>query len=421
MKVFPTDTGSFARVLLRFASSQVASNFLRILAGFLVVRVVDPETYGMFSGVGIFLGYVLLGHGGIINGLSRELPYEVGRGNEEYARDLASSALVLTSVVSFLAAAAFLSFALVHFSESDWQLSFIFFSYSIMAALHLFNKQFLPVLYRTNRDFDSLSRQNMLVASANVISVSLVWLWDVWGLALRGVCLALYEGYLLFKNKPYHLNWHTSWEHHRKLFKTGWPIFIVGYVNPVWNTAINNMIFVVGGAVNFGLYSLANIVQAAVAIIPNAFSQVIYPKMAVMYGQGMPISVILRANIKPVVFQFAILLLMGVVGALLLPHVIPILLPAYAHGVNAAQWMMFLAAAQAFTPLNNIYNVIGRQKWYFISLVIGSVVGSVFIAVNINYFGFSLEVFPQGLLLGKAIQQILSLSFLYFLFNERVG
>jgi len=58
-----------------------------MLSGFLVVSLIDPELYGQFTGIGVYTGYILLGHGGIINGLGRELPYELGRGNDNYARE----------------------------------------------------------------------------------------------------------------------------------------------------------------------------------------------------------------------------------------------------------------------------------------------------------------------------------------------
>jgi len=50
------NAGEFGKVLMRFASSQLLSNFLRMLAGFIVVRMVAPETYGQFAGIGVFLG-----------------------------------------------------------------------------------------------------------------------------------------------------------------------------------------------------------------------------------------------------------------------------------------------------------------------------------------------------------------------------
>ncbi|MDZ7846855.1 MAG: hypothetical protein U5L96_08825 [Owenweeksia sp.] len=96
--------GESEKYLMRFGSAQVLSNSLRMLAGFLVVRLIDPELYGKFSGVGVYMGYILFGHGGIINGLSRELPYALGKGDDEEARQMASSVYALSGLISILAA-----------------------------------------------------------------------------------------------------------------------------------------------------------------------------------------------------------------------------------------------------------------------------------------------------------------------------
>lgn len=404
--------GDFGKVLIRFASAQLISNFLRMLSGFLVVKFIAPELYGQFTGVGVYMGYILLGHGGIINGLSRELPYELGRKNDEYAKEMASSVYALSSILSVLAALIFLVLGLDQFISGNTLTGSIYMAYVFIGGLNLLNKQFLPVLYRTNKDFDSLSKQNIFIGIGNLLSVMLVYFFNIYGLILRGVFLALLEFVLLFKNKPYQLSFTWRLDDFKKLFKTGFPIFMVGQVSPLWSTVMNNIIFSVGGSMNFGLYALSTIIQGAVGVIPRAFSQVIYPKMSIMLGEGKPISQILKANIKPLYFQFGLMLTTAVVGAIVLPVVIPFILPNYVDGIVAAQWMLFVPAVQSFGALNNIYNVIGNQKWYFFSLVTGAVIGSLFVLWKINTTGFYLEIFPQGMLLGTAVQQVLSLLFL---------
>lgn len=404
--------GRFGKVLLRYSSAQIVSNFLRMLSGFLVVGLLDPKSYGQFTGIGIYLGYILLGHGGIINGLSRELPYELGRGNDRYAREMASTVNALTLSISVLAALIFLAFSIGYLCSGEYLIGVIFMAYSVIGGFHLFNKQFLPALYRTNKDFDSLSRQNILTGLGNLFTVLLVWGFGLYGLIARGITLTLYEFALLFRNKPYKLNCSFNKTHLKKLFKTGLPIFIVGQINPLWATILNNIIFSSGGALNFGFYSLSNIIQNAIGVIPSSFSQVIYPKMAIMLGEGKSVSDIIKANIKPSVFQFGVLTSISVVGVLLLPLIIPYILPKYVDGIRAAQWMMFVPVVSSFGSLINIYNVVKKQKWYFISLVTGSIIGSLFILRQIQQRGFYLEVFPQGLLIGNALQQVLGLLFI---------
>ena len=389
-----------------------------MLSGFLVVRFVEPEMYGTFSGVGVYMGYILLGHGGIINGLSRELPYALGQGNDIEAKKMASSVFFLSIIISFIAAFLFLFFGLYYLYQGNSILGWVFVSYTFISGFHLMNAQFLPVLYRTNKDFDSLSKQNIRFGLGNLLSVALVWAMGFWGLIIRGVCLAVYQFFLLFKHKPYKLEFNYRIGDYKALLRTGVSIFIVGYVNPIWNTILNSIIFSIGGALNFGLYAISNIVMGAIGVIPSAFSQVIYPRMSIMLGQGISVRNILKQNVKSLIFQAVIMVLLGISTALLLPYIIPVLLPKYEAGIKVAQWMVFVPALQSFGALNNIYGVINKLGWYFISLITGAFIGTAFILIKYKVNGFELEVFPQGILLGTAIQQFLSLLFITKLLKD---
>lgn len=411
----------FGEVLIRFASSQMVSNGLRLLSGFLIVSILDPTQYGLYSGIGIYLGYIIFGQGGIINGLSRELPYELGRGNDELAEKMASSVLILTLLISFITSLIFFSVSINCIINGDYLKGIILLSYVLIGFLHLSNKQFLPTLYRTNKDFNLLAKQRIRVGLGNLLTVALVFFFHIYGLLIRGVLLAIYEFYLLFKNKPYKLNYAYNINHYKVLFKSGFPIFLIGQINPLWSTILNNIIFSMGGAAHYGLYALSNIIQSAIGTIPDSFSGVIYPRMSVMLGEGKTISMIIQKNLKPLFFQFGLMLIIAIITSLLLPFIIPYLLPKYINGINAAQWMCFVPVVLSFGALNNIYNVVKKQKWYFISLLIGAVLGSVFVLIRIKQNGFYLEVFPQGLILGKLLQQTLSLLFIRKLVRDERG
>lgn len=409
--------GNFGRVLVGFASSQIISNFLRLLSGLLVTRAIDPELYGQYSGAAIYLGYILLGQGGIINGLSRELPFELGKGNDDYARKLASSVFSYSFILSLLAGIAYMAISVFNFWNSKYLLGVIYLSYSIIAGLYLLNKQFLPVLYRTNKDFASISQQNIKLGIANLGSVLLVTYFSIYGLIFRGIFLACFEFFLLFKNKPYKINLTYDFKDYIKLFKTGLPIFMVGQINPLWSTIINNLIFSLGGALNYGLYAVCSVVQGAIGIIPVSFGSIMYPRMTIMYGQGKSIHEIINANIKPLIFQFLILLFITITSSVLLPIVIPFLLPKYIGGIQAAQWMAFVPLVQSFGAITNIFNVVKKQKWYLISYLIGAILGSIYILCMLYIYEFNLIYFPQGLILGQGIQQIMSLVFIKKLYQ----
>jgi len=404
--------GQFGKVLIQFASTQVVTSVMSILAGFLVVSKLDPSEYGQFNGVGVYMGYILLGHGGILNGLNRELPYELGRKNDAYARELASSTYVVSSLLSGLSALIFLVISLKCLFLGQTLTGFIYLSYVVIGGLYLMNKQFLPSLYRTNSDFSSLSKQNLYVGISNLLTVAFVYLFGLYGMLARGAFQAIFEFFLLQKNKPYRLDFTIQKEHLKKLFKTGFPIYLVGQVNNIWVTVMNNLLFVKGGPTNYGLYALANMLLGITGVIPNAFGQVIYPRMNIMLGEGCSYNTLIKANLKPLYLQFALLMGMAITGALLLPIFIPWLLPKYVAGIAPAQWMLFVPAVQAFGSLNNLYIVVKHQRCYFVSLISGAIVGAGYVFIRYQLEGFNLVIFPQGLLLGNFVQQALSLAFL---------
>ena len=410
--------GEFGRVLVRFGSAQIVSNFLRLISGFIVVRAIDPEMYGEFIGVGVYMGYVLLGQGGILNGLSRELPFEFGRKNDLYAKNLAYSSFFLSILLSLLTALAFLIIGLYQLYFGHLIVGLVYLSYTAIGGFQLLNTQFLPRLYFRNKDFDSLSNQNIKIAVGTFLTVPLVYFFGIYGLLLRGFVLAIYQFGLLFYNKPFKLQFTFKLRHFKTLLKTGFPIFLVGQINPLWTTVINTYIFSVGGALNMGLFALSGIVQRAIGVIPAAFSSVIYPRMTIMLGEGKSIKAILKANVRPLFFQFGVMLLLAIVGAILMPPAVDFLLPKYAGGVKAAQWMIFIPLAQSFGALNNIYNVVKKQFLFFVSLITGAIVGSFFIYFQVYQHGFYLEFFPQGMLLGNVVQQILSLVFISLLIKN---
>ena len=114
------------------------------------------------------------------------------------------------------------------------------------------------------------------------------------------------------------------------------------------------------------------------------------------------------------------MLMISLIGYYLLPIFVPIFLPNYIEGIEAAQWMLFVPVVLSFGAVNHIYNVTKKQFWYFISLFSGVLIGTLYILISYKIYGFSLVIFPQGLLLGKLIQQILSILFIRkLIYDER--
>lgn len=99
------------------------SSFLRMAAGFLTARLSDPAVLGLFNGLGLVLGYVPFLQIGVLNGLSRELPYYVGKGEHDRVRALAAAAQAWALAVGVLVAAGLFAVAGWHGVHGEWQLA----------------------------------------------------------------------------------------------------------------------------------------------------------------------------------------------------------------------------------------------------------------------------------------------------------
>lgn len=407
--------GEFGRVLARFASAQIIYNVLRLIAGFLVVRIIAPEIYGLFSGIGIFLGYVMLGHIGTINGLGRELPYQLGKGNDKLVKDYANTGYWISI---FIGSIAFLLFSFLaiktYYNQDDFNLILVYATYAIIGFFHIMNNAYLPVLYRTNSDFDKFSKINIASAFINIITVLLVYYFSFYGLLLRAAILIIIRFILLYYFRPLQIKPKIDVNSFKILLKVGIPIYAVGQVRPIWITIQNNILFSVGGALQYGYYALVNIINGAIGVIPSSFSQVVYPRMAIQLGKGYTKNKILSQVKKPTIFQFTLLFFIAIIGALLLPHIIPIILPKYSNGIAAAQWAFFIPVVQSLGLVNNYYNVVKKQKYYLISLLIGAMIGLSYVLLMLYYNKFDLVYFPQSIIIGSLIQISLSLYFLFF-------
>ena len=167
----------FSRILLSFASSQVIGNILRMIAGFLTVRMVTPDVFGYFSGKGIFLGYLSLASVGILNGLNRDLPFEQGRSNFDKVHELAGLGFWVSLFIGIPSTLVLMGMGVNAFINSTIDDALLYFTYASSAFFLLLNKFYLPILYRTNKDFTKLSTITIYTAIINIVSLIFNWVY----------------------------------------------------------------------------------------------------------------------------------------------------------------------------------------------------------------------------------------------------
>ena len=151
-------------VIVGFASANLLATIFSMFGAILQARYATPLELGMFKSYGLAVSYLTFLHLGTFDGLHRELPFYIGRGDRAKAVNMAAVVqgwiLFVCSMCSlvFLALAAWSAIHLNWLSCAAWITQML----NIFSVLYV---GYLSATYRTNHDFIHLSKANLAASS----------------------------------------------------------------------------------------------------------------------------------------------------------------------------------------------------------------------------------------------------------------
>ena len=183
-----------------------------------MTRLVEPSVLGLFSGIALTLGYAPFLQIGVSNGLSRELPYYIGKSDRDHAYELASSAQAWMIFIGGLTALILLMVALYNLIQGDLWLAAGWGAHVVLVFLLFYSNQYLQTTYRTANDFARLSMVNVVHALVSLMLLALVWVLDFYGLCLRAVFTAMIAAGLFHYWRPVRVKPGWNFQHIKHLF-----------------------------------------------------------------------------------------------------------------------------------------------------------------------------------------------------------
>lgn len=413
--------GRLLRLAATFAGGNLISLALRMIGGILVARAVDPSTLGLFSSIGLVLGYLPFLQLGVLNGLNRELPYHLGGGRRETALTLAAAAQSWSCVVGALAALALLAIAGFYGWHRHWYLAAGWLT-NALGAFAYFYSTYLQTMFRTSDDFARLATVNMTQNAIALGLVAAVSVWGFFGLCIRTVISTGAQIILLHRWTPVRVKPSWCWTSLVQLAKIGLPIFIVGQLYAWWAVLDATVVLRSMGTRAVGLYTLCTLTTSVMYVLPLSVAQVVYPRMAEQVGRDPNPGRLLRISVVPTAALIALMLPVTLVAWWALPPFVIHVVPKYQDGIAAAKWAVVAASVFAALPPLSIYNVVRRQDLYTVALAGGMLsYGGALLALTRS--GWHLTVFPQAMLIGNSVFLALSYFLLYPLFRRlgRIG
>ena len=382
------------------AGGNYISMLLNLAGGVLLGRLVAPATLGLFNGIGLVLGYAPFLQLGILNGLNRELPYYVGKGDRKRVEELAAAAQAWALMVGALIAVALLGVAAWQLAHGElWQAAG-WLTNAILAVFLFYNTYYLQMTYRTAHDFSRLALVGVVQSFAGLVLLSLVAWLSFYGLCLRAFLIGALGAGILYYFRPVRVGPQWNAGHLKHLLMIGAPIFGVGQLYAWWAVGMSTLVLKFAGTEGMGLYSMVAMASSAMEYIPSAVSQILYPRMAEQFGRSNSLHELLSIALKPTLLTAVGLIPVIAIAWWIVGPTVNFLIPAYANAVPAMQWGLFLSFVASFGSVCNAFNVVRRQDMYVAAILLGMAVTGISLMWLIRDH-VSLDAFPKSLLIGR--------------------
>jgi len=340
------------RTLGAFVLSIAAVNVTSLLGHALAFRWVDPTSMGVWHTLLLASAYLAILRLGLVNGMGRELPFALGSGERERAGRIAATSLAWNVVSSALAGLTFVVlWAILWASGPAWRVALP--AMAVVSASN-FYLAYLQATFRSDSDFERLSRVQWVQAATGLFMPLLVWAFGFAGLVAHAASQAVVVTAYAHARRPLRIAPRFEPAVARQLLATGLPLFLSGYLQTL-AVGFDRVILLQRGTVTtLGYYAPAVAVLSAMAIVPGAISSYVYPRMSYALGQGRTEDSVRRTALGAAAISVAAGLPLAVAGWLTAPAVISTFFPQYVASIPAVRWSLLSGLLWSASPATQV-------------------------------------------------------------------
>jgi O-antigen/teichoic acid export membrane protein len=403
---------------LLYSGSSVASAGAQLVAGFLVIKWVAPEEMGLWQSVRLAQIYSFILLIGINNGLGRELPFFLGKGEQAFAESLAGTAFFCVSMANLLVVICGLACAVV-FAHYGSHLVWAILSVTLLITLS-FYQQILICTFRSNDSFNKLTWIQFTEAGLSLATIPIVYFCHYNGMLARTVLTTAIIASLTYLLRPMRVKMRMEWSAFKLLLKTGLPIFGLDYVKNSCSTLDRLVLLRMGGFKDVGFYSLARIGFQTLAVLSQSLGSYVYPRMTFKFGQSGNPRTLWSFGIKFALVAVTFTAMAAICAWLILPWFVPAYLPKYLGGLRPTQIILIAGIFESATIIVNALWSMKAWKMMVAYQVASSILFALGPVLGIIFIGKSLEGVAWGMVIGSAGRGLLALG-LSFYGTHRAG
>lgn len=365
-----------------FAGGNMVAMVLGLIGSFIQARYVGPEDMGAFRTFSILAGYLTFLHLGVFDGLQREIPLQLGRGNAAKAEQAASACLSWITAVSLGSGVLFLSLALRAAFHHQWMYFWGWLAY-MLGIIATFYGGYLGTTFRTGQQFIALSRISILQAVAGTLVLPLLPIMGYYGACLRAAVTSAANVFFLHRWRPMKVRLRLDWPRFWEVIRVGLPLSGIGYIyTSCWLSVEGTLVLTWFGVEALGLYSVAVLIRTLVGQLVQNVSQVLSVKICECYGHSSNARAALRRSVVPIMLMaLASLPLIGI-GWFLMPWAVRVFIPRYIEATFLMQLFLLMMPVTLLKIPTAILWIAVRLLDCFIGVAVG------FAAFVLSAFGF---------------------------------
>lgn len=359
-------------------------------------KILGPTLWGVWYFLNLAIAYRGVTYFGIVNGMNREVPINLGKKKKDNAQileDVTFSTVVLTSIITciLLAAGGMII-------EDDKLSTAIFWLIPLFISTQFY--YLVNTSLKANTLFEYVSRKQFLFSILfPIIALPLTVILGLKGFIIGFAIALLVSVTYIYRASPlaYHFKYDLNWI--KELIRIGFPIMAVGIAYTFLNTVDRWVIGLLLGTEQLGYYSMAIIVFAGMTLFPKVISQQLYPRMAYDWGKTGSKKELKRWSWLQTKYTSYLVVPLLICVLSIFPWIIRTFLPEYEPGIQA---LLIIVFGPLFIPFSagwgNVLNIIDKQV-YYLAIIIVAVITNLTINYLLVVNGYGIE----GVALGTAI------------------
>lgn len=376
-----------------FGSSTLLFQISRVLVELTAAKLLGPVNWGIWYLLNLVIAYRGLISFGIDNGMNREVPINLGKGNKTKAVDLQNitfTSLIYTSLIgcSVIFIASFLLDD-IKLRRALWWLIPLFIANQFY--------YFLSMSLKATSLFAKLSKKQVIFSiSFPLTALPLTYLFGLVGFIAGFTISLLVSSLYIYVNSPINYNFKFDLQLSLNLMKIGFPIMAVGIAYAFFNTVDRWIIGLLIGTEELGYYSMSIIVFGGMTLFPKVISQQLYPRMAYDWGKSKSVDKLLFWTRQQTKYTALLIIPLLLFALIIFPFIIKNWLPDYTQGITALKIILLGTISMPLSAgWGNIMNILDKQI-YYLSIIVFGVLLNLFLNYLLVIMGFGINGVAAG-------------------------